>query len=605
MSTGDHWYYSGVKMLSAVVTICCLLVAFVLLVLMVYLDSMDNQQYVVNTFFTEDYSTDTYSWPVLPSSWSGLPNQPPPVGQLFNHYYECLQISQAGFNLCPNASTTAYQTCLNANYLSNLSACNIYSSAYQSAWPAPGPYGKCISSAFGFNKSQYDAFSVCLRLDVWPLYAVPQDIDSPLFLGSYNWALFAVISFFIFSAFAVYTFWPVDFEESLMIEYGKPTGSWFNRLGLAWIVTPISMMVVLIIFVFMVAFRIGGIWNQNNPYPTTISTNSVAITFAGSYLVYFLLEWLEYWEQTKGRAKQSPRVRHGEQQYASVPEEAAAMSAMRSMFYLGAANPDPAEASKRLLKHDQVLEYYTPTLMVAWADAYVADALFLLAFLGSTLQVDTDDAYNVFWGILFYRLAHCAVARLIYEAYIKNDAESQTAHDAKKQNGIFGGGKQKTEASLGFLNPPQLQNQHARGYDQMAGHVKYARNAVFSAKVQALSIHVAAVLCLLDVLTILFNPNKVYVEYTMLQMVVVFCFIIPEALRFCGHVIVAVMSWQDYTLYIAFFVQTIWCWDLMLRLIFLLLLYVDVGGNTPGSRMFLTNHVINLTTGITFLQTFP
>lgn len=644
MTTGDHWVYSTLKIISAVISVACLVVALTLVGYMVFLDSIDNQNYVVNTFYTEEYSTDTYAWPVLPSSWSGLANQPPPAGlaynvgpyggQIFNHYYECLQTAQAGWGNCSTTTTTtAYQTCLNTYYPGSLSACNVYSSAYQSAWPAPGPYGKCIATAFGLNKTQYDAFGLCIRLDVWPMYVVPQDIDSPLFLGSYNWALFVVVAFAILSAFAMYTFWPLDFEEPYMIEYGKPKGG-FNRMGAYWTFLPILLALFLSVIALFITFRIGGNWpvSMANDYPTTVSTNSVVCTFALGALLYFVLELFEFhdqtWfpERTRGNWwRGGPKV-HPEQPrhppghpYHQLPEEARRMLGLMQgdprKAYLAAFNPDPADPGKRIATMDAAVKTHLPALMTTWADGLVTDALLLTGFVGSTLQVDTDDIFNIFWGTLFYRLLFTAVARVVFEAYIKNDSERTGINNAKSGTGarMLASGRGGILGAYDEDEYAEYQRQaHANTFEERdhgntyhETHVPYAKEAVFSAKVIALAFHIAALLSLSVVLNILFNPNRVYIEYPMLYTLVALCFIVPEALRFLGHLYLVSRPGVDHSKAIAFFVQGVWCWDLLLRLIFVLLLYVDIGGNTYGSRPFLTWHVGNLTNSIAFMQTYP
>ena len=194
-------------------------------------------------------------------------------------------------------------------------------------------------------------------------------------------------------------------------------------------------------------------------------------------------------------------------------------------------------------------EFYSPVLLKTWADAYLVDPLFAVGVLGATQQVSTADVYNIFFGLLFYRIAHVGIARTIYFAYIEQ-------HKVVSASQTF----------------PE---------------------ALAATKVLGLALNVAAAFALLVPLLTVFDSGHMLVEYPLLTNTFVLCYVVPELIRFIGHVILSVTPHEmgkHKGIYILMGAQFIWCWDVLVRcfvLWFLLLSYGYTGSR--GTKSYLLN----------------
>lgn len=593
-----HWFYFIIKILTAVLTLYETCQFFVIVGQVMFTDTMDLSVFVTNTYFSTFDYTNNATWQVVVNpDWSGEPIAY--SSQQNTRLYSCMWVAQVGGQPCSGylGSVTQYQTCLQSTtplyagvspntLLTQCTTLNSYSPADTAYWPTTSILVNCITNNFNLSRWQTNSFKTCLLHDLPPLYEVAQDVDTPLFLGAFSWPLILQTGMAIFTAFAWYTFYPVDFEDVSRIELGKPRSS-FSRMGMAWLGVPLVISVIWFVFVLMIAFRASNTWPNanNNPYPSTQQTNVVITTSAVVLFFYYLLELCESGDnkllQLESEAQAQANEGEGEakgelvfapQRRVGLPQ----MIKMNARKNLGYYFP-----VKQGIWSDEGIysaaEMYVPVLTQTWSDAYLADALVFTGAVGATLQGTTADYYNLFWGILYYRLTHMAIARLVYHAYVRSPAENSEENDAKEY---------KPAVDTG------------------------AYTALATTRLFAFSLHLAALLALSWVCYIIYDGTRIYSEYPLLIALLWAGFLIPEFLRFFGHILLAAVpvnasgvkgSW------ILVFTQFLWFWDLFVRTLIVGFIFWGLNmasgeNGTRGTKPYLLDRFYSLQTMVTFTQ---
>jgi hypothetical protein len=204
--------------------------------------------------------------------------------------------------------------------------------------------------------------------------------------------------------------------------------------------------------------------------------------------------------------------------------------------------------------HNNIARTYIPPLTTVWADSYVVDPLFVLGMIGGIGQLTTDDAWNVFFLVLFYRICHMILARLIYEAFVTDDTNDPTTT------------KLKAGHTGGYMN---------------AG----SRDALFGIKVHALAVQVAAWFFLVNALVILWDKEKSFTRFSLLTGFSWLGFLVPEILRSILHLVLQgrefmsenktqpVRSSDPWGMTILTVSQLIWTWDMAVRLCYTMVIY--------------------------------
>lgn len=599
-----HWFYFIIKVLTLIVTLFGLVVGMVVCGSVLFYDSPELSVFVANTFYTTNDNEQNISWQMITSpSWNGLARFPLTSYSTiaFEHYYECLWVAQIGWPLCNTSSTSVatYQTCLQANYANQLAACTSSNSSVY-IWPTANQYSNCVTNSLGGARWNLNALKTCIRTDVWPLYEVPQDVDTNLFLGSFSWPLLMLTSFFLMLAFAIYTIWPLDWEDASIIEYGRPKGA-FHRLGMCWTLLPIMMVFVWTGLMLAVAFRAGGGWpNANtNLYPSTQQTNVIILTASFSVLFYFLIELSEF-QDTKvllERAMKSPFIAP----LIPIPLSMNSMSATSrgySSMIMGDNFP-AADVMHTVRSLAEAGKAYTPVLLNTWADAYLLDPLFIVGAMGATLQMSTIDVYNVFVALMVYRVLHIGVSRMVYQAYVIHYYDSRAVEWSKDDSSLTRRGKKNEGDVYGPIDESgNAPINHSAPLDE--AHVN------FTFKVVALAFHIGAICALVIVFYLLFDSARLFVEYPMLISLIITTLLIPEILRLLGHLLLVVASYGSGSgqkgVLILVFIQFIWFWDLLIRVIFVWLYFWGDAGNR-GTKPFLTSRFFNLTSTLGYTMT--
>ena len=561
-----NWIYFLVKVLASAGTVWLLVVLFMASSSVVFSDTTDSAVYVTNSFYTTNDNDQNVSWQVL----TGFPwNQyPRPLGGAsygttlqFEHFYECMYIAQEGYGLCNSSAVTAsvasYKTCLDANYAIPLGSCNTFATA--NYWPSANQYSACVNEKLGAGSvATLNAFRSCIDMNLWPLYETPQDVTSTFFLGSYSWPLLTVTSLFLLTVFGLYTWYPVDWEETELIEKGKP-GSSFTRLGMLWSGLASLLAIFWLVCVMLIAFRRvgnnGGSWPNTyaTTYPSTQQTNVVMVVTTLAVVFYFLFDLSEFRDRDRKEYHKLRPSNGQEDRDKGLKEESRIRMSTRIPVPVSMAGTNqvgyyfPNEHTNYNSGGDiYSTAYFSPVLLKTWADAYLLDPLFFVGVMGATLQVFTADVYNVFWCLMFYRLAHVGISRVVHFAYIHPDS---------------------TEGKNG-------------------------KEALAATKVLGLALHFAGICALVVPFYIIADTTRMLMEYSVLTITFYLLYAVPEGLRLLGHLWLTVRSTQESAktnaLYILIVSQFIWAWDLIVRSIilwFLVLPYISSG--TRGTKSYL------------------
>ena len=590
-----NWMYFITKLLASISTLFLIVQIFAISGSVLFWDSGELAVFVTNTFYTSNDNEQNVSWPIVTSpAWNGfargaLVGSPNSYTNLYNdHNYECMWVSQQGWSLCNGsaASVASYQQCLQNNYQAGITMCAAAGSLTYS-WPTVNIYANCINNNMsGGSRWNLNAFKTCIHNDLWPLYEIPQDVDTPYFLGAYSWPLLTLTGAYLMAVFALYTFYPVDYEDATTIEQGKPKKS-FVRLGIMWTVLPIVFALVWLFFMLLQAFRAGSTWPQSNSnlYPSTQQTNVIVVVSSAAVVFYFLLELSEFqdrrtFEKQKEKAAEkqagaeSVQVHpHGHREkgedearevpygYAStnfgLPTPATMTSARPGVSAkvfsfpkgggMGYYFPNPNKNTSVNSLDDAKL-MYTPVLLNTWADAYLLHPMFFVGAIGAGLQVFTADVFNIFWCLMFNRIAHLGVSRAVYHCYI-------------------------SERTAG-------------------GDSEAARESIATTKVLGLAMHFAASVALVVVAYILFDSTRFFSEIQVITSLFALSYMVPEAIRLVGHLFLAFTS-HEYArannIIVLLGMQFIWAWDLIIMIIYLWLIFWGSNSNR-GTKPFLLNN---------------
>lgn len=602
-----HWVYFLSKLIASLGTIVLFAAIFAISGSVLFWDSSELSVFVTNTFYTTNDNEQNISWPILTQpSWNGMPRNPATYYNdiKFEHYYECMWTAQIGWGLCNGsaATITSYQQCLQSNYAPQLTLCSGMSSSF--SWPTANVYSNCITNNLGANaRWNLNAFKTCIHEDLWPLYEIPQDVDSLFFLGSFSWPLLMLTGAFLFGVFALYTIYPVDWEDTAIIEHGKPLSA-YTRLGVAWTVLPLVFTLFWFIVMALVAFRASPTWpNQNtNLYPSTQQTNVVVVTASLAVLFYFLLEAAEFYEKNmyehggshykdpepsgdivfpvKPDHHAPPEDPFKPRAHGGIPAPATMAQARATKIFMFPPNAPRAGALMGAMRGGlgyyfpglgqtitvgslrDASEMYTPVLLNTWSDAYLVDPLFFVGALGATMQLITADVYNIFWCLVYYRIAHAGVARLLYHAYVRSPD---------------GDGDELNKAREGIVERPETENAEA------------ARDSIVATRVLALAVHIAGCVALFVVFTILFDTSRIFTEFPTTQNLFIVGLLVPEVIRFLGHVALALIPAHrahSFGVYILMVAQFLWAWDIVVRTSFLCV-YFWGASSGRGTKPFL------------------
>jgi len=490
----------------------------------------------------------------------------------FSHYYECMHSARIADTTCnfPD-SFSDYLRCITNTTASPLKtaldSCRImptsgsgYAHYMTSEEYMTCLYGQQILRNSVSMRASRNVFRSCLARVQWPTVEWQMDLDSSLFLGSFNWAIFLSVGFAVMTSFGVYS---MSWKEDGPVHHGEPT--YFMRLGLFWSWVAWLWNLAFFIIFILVAFRETGSFETNGGLPTTVSTTLVTLGVLALVLVYFGNELFKesQWEflthvlEGTGVHKITKHKYYKKlinKMYSPLVDPHAGRADL-------GANLPGATRSYEISDAD-VAKYYTPPLLTTWADGYIADGLIVLGIAGVSQQLNVDQAWNIFVLIGVYRLLNMMIARFLYECFMNNFSLEDDVNKGKFKI---------TPAFMNIGDPLRHKDPH------------------LSIRVMALSTQIAAIYLFIAFIMVAFDGNYVLSEFLIFRLFVIFGFIVPEAIRILLHVYCQVWyvtgkasSWLLLNTH-----MFVWNWDICVRLIVIALIMIGTDGNARGTREYL------------------
>lgn len=546
-------------------------------------DSCQSMLFITSTFLSSRRVESNVGWPVAtertlfkdPVKQYPLTEGTSYTGYGFTHFYECMYSARMADTTCnffDLGTFTDYYNCMTNNTANPvktaLSACNVFPTVSNySHYMTSEDYITCLNWQPALRNSistraSRNVFRACLAKSQWPFVEYQLDVDSPSFLGSYNWALFVAIGFAVMTSFAVYS---MSWKEDGPVQNGEP--SYFMRLGLFWAWLAWIWNLGLLVICLLIAFRETGSFESNGGLPTTVSTTLVTLGLLASALVYFGSElfthnqWQFLAHAFEGTGFHKV-VKHAKMHYTRFHDktEVPLLDPNGGRGELGAIMPG---ASRSYVVSDaDAAKYYTPPLLSTWADGYIADAIIFLGVAGATQQVTTDQAWNIFVLIGSYRLLNMMIARFMYECFMNNFSLEQSVNDSKfKIKPLF--------MSLG--DPDRHRDPH------------------LSIRVMALSTQISAVYLYIAIVYLFFNGNVALSSFDLFSKLTIFGFLIPEGIRIALHVYCQIWyvkskasSWLLLNTH-----MFVWNWDVSCRLVIICIILLGSDGGAQGTREYL------------------
>ena len=554
--------------------------------------------YITNTFYSTNKIGSLSGWAVATERAQLGEVVQYPIDRdefSFSHYFECMDTAEMADSICGNTdSLISYTVCLKNNTMTNaaLTACNALSTSLSQPWPTSEEYLQCLfrfpamHNSVSLRASQ-NVFRACLAKSMWPFFEVQQGIDTPLFLGSFNWLIMLAVGLLCMTSFAVYTASP---WEKGKVNRGEPT--YHMRMGTLWTSISTLWILVFLICFFTVALRDGSTF-ESDGLPTTTSTSVISIFVLSAYLFYFGSELLdsrdfdffvhahEYVSRKyHGYEKMEPEpevIRHGHVVHGPVPAPEDADEADPHLHQESQLGVPLGRAGVKVytITAADVAKIYTPALLPAWADGYFADPCIFLGIAGASGHLTTDQAWNIFLVVFMYRFLNMLIARFMYQCFMNNVSLHSVINNTYHS----------------IVTHPQEMWKARRPVSPAKGDGKPHLNI----QVMALSTQIAAIFLFAALCVIVFNPDSQLFESSIFFSFFLFGFLIPEILRILGHVVCQIwkpdpdtVPWKLLNFYFL-----VWIYDLAVRVGFISFVVLSLSSD-PGTRRYLMEKSITL-----------
>jgi len=525
----------------------------------------------------------------------------------FGHYLECMYTARMGDKACPpTLSFNDYTLCMtNTSMSAALDVCASFPTSGGAGyyhWPTSEEYLGCLwnNPLFQNSESQRaskNVFRSCLDKSLWPFFEIPQGIDTPVFMGSYNWALLLVTGLVVMTSFGVYT---AGWKEEGVVSKGEP--GYLMRLGVFWSSISLFWNVLFFAIFVAIAFRNSGEFQKGGGLPTTSSTTFVTISVYAVAVLYFLGTVLQparrsfrayFMSGQAGMAKIVPVDGYS-------PLSAEDHESQQRILAPGLSGTLPAvewDGGKYQASHSftldeaQVANYYTPPMLATWADSYFADVCIVMGMAGATGQLSTDQAWNLFTLTVSYRILNMIISRCLSDAFMNNIRLDDEVNAAK--NSIV------TRPHMFYTHRSENRGKESKTPWRNRSTGKSDTGGLdvhLNTKIIGLSTQLAAVYLYIGLLCLVFSPNSALNDFGIFKGFFITCFVIPEALRFLLHLFYQLMFDHEDTgvpwmLYNSAF--AIWIWDYVFRIIYVSLIIFETSNN-PGTFDFLKTQTNSL-----------
>ena len=576
--------------------VVCVLFAFAVSITVFVYGTHNEPVFMTNTFFSSSTPSDTgVGWPVStkdvwPSSTliAGTDNS-----WEWNHYYNCMAEARFADSTCGASGEDlgSYANCLrNGNETGPvLSKCSVFSSTYYFQWPTASQYMRCLTSYPVMAsrdlgpRASHNTFKKCLDKIQWPSFETVQDVDSQLFLGSYNWGLLSAVGLVIMTSFGVFTAFPF---ENGALDHDEP--EFMYRMGMFWSLLSFVWNLVFLIVFLVVVFHIG---NPDNA-PVTLWTSMLGLIFISLAIFYFMEEvwgsvYVKQWIQGNVTLTKKKFLNKAGSILKNHGHNAAEEPRHHATAHVGFVSPPTDNArgdeefgedgqrgqttESRLgvkIFHDgvkawpmyrhkadaEILEgVYAPPLITSWSDGYFADCLIFVGIAGAVGQVETDLVWTIFWMMFLYRLLGSGISRFLYECLLLCGDESYFTDIAKR--------------SREYVSYTYLYDSSASSDDKEKSSPRVDTYGL-DLRVMALSSQISAIYIFLA-LSVLFMRDSLS-SFTF-QLLAIGGFIVPEAIRGFVNIILLSMGRKNWHAWILLVVnEFLWTWDLTLRAIVIL-----------------------------------
>lgn len=547
--------------------------------------------YGTTTFLSTTDGLENRGWPVAtdkPGEWPASKSNFWPL----DPYYTCMQTAGIANATCSTSMPLdQYITCVTYQPATKaaLSTCMGYvSNNIFAGWPNGDQFMSCVfnSPVLGGlvqSRKVRNGFKACMDQTVYPFFEAAVSPDSNVFLGSYNWGIVGALGLLGFSFFAVYTGSPSVVGK---VHYGK-VGS-LQKLGGVWG----AFITVVCLAMWVANFCL--FWYGNNNQFDNATTGIITFSVLSALVGYFGLEWMDYWfgeyvvsdvrnpwelykhGKTHVVTRRDERIK-GEKEAREAEEQADYYRNRGSDMGKGLEVPAnlglmPFEGEAMYPINEQNVDAYTSPLLAIWSDGYVVcDCLMWLGMAGATGQVTTDYVWNVFTLVILFRVNNANIARLLYECFHTDRADSREVDRFKTENPA--------------LHVPQQHKAPPKGYHQIEG----VSEIFLDLKVLALSLQLANVMFFVALLYVVFNPQQLTAaSWTPFWWFAVLGFIIPEGIRFLLHLYCQMKYSHHHGMTLLMTFQFLFLWDLIVRLIlFIVVVWWGDNSNLFGTRGFL------------------
>lgn len=496
----------------------------------------------------------------------------------FGHFFECMYTARMADKTCPQTlSFNDYASCIaNTSLITGLDTCASFPTVNgYSHWPTSEEYLGCVWNNpllqnSEMRRASQNVFRSCIERTLWPFFEIPQGIDTPVFMGSYNWALLLVTGLIVMTSFGVYT---ASWVEEGKISHGE--SSYFMRLGMLWSGTALLWNAFFLVFFFLIAFRNTGEFQKGGGLPTTSSTTYLTIgTFAIATIYFLSIVWQpvrrRFGAIFYGSGSSLAAVVPLSDKHVSSDFERQRLVGLEGTFPL--VDKTGARRDVYELGSDDVAKYYTPPLMATWSDSFIADLCIFMGMAGATGQLSTDQAWFLFFFVLLYRVINMIISRCISDTFMNNIRLDKSVNDAKNS----------------IVTRP-MYTLFGNGYAPLANGGRVV-DVHINTKVIGFSAQVANLYLFAGLIYLVFNGNSALNDFGVFKGFFITCFVVPEILRLLIHLYLQATydgtagHGVPWALYNSFF--AIWIWDFVFRIIYVSVALLEVSNN-PGTFDFL------------------
>ena len=364
-----------------------------------------------------------------------------PENDLFARSYGCMMDADIGRGLgqCKTEDTIAtFKTCIRA--LPDTAPCDAFISKKID-------FLQCTQMNFNVSIRQTNVFLECLDLSEPATYQSIQNLDSEVFLGSYNYAVLLLDGLTVLASFLVMTSGGWFHTGRIFRDKGKldhiygmwsPFSIW--RIYVAWIWN-VAALITAIIISYANFANTANIEDDSKRFPVTLWTCALSIGVFGvsvAFYTSYVIEWLwagefAYFysssvpstsakdaEQPSGSRSMYDPHRNNYPSHSTLTRRIFPIGRWNRKGYVGVQlYDDAASVEDSLISTSHIM----PLMLQAFAWVWlITDSLFFVGFLTPQTSITNEAVVIVFSSIFIARLLQLGVAYLTNKAFVLNAA---------------------------------------------------------------------------------------------------------------------------------------------------------------------------------------